>query len=492
MRTQFLVTLMMLVGSFLVAGSLSAQAQQVTPAPYLGVRVQANDAGALVVQVMPNSPAADAGVLADDVITAVNGQDVTAADLPDAVAGFAVGDTITLDLERNNETLSVDATLQARPVDSDNGLQMRTAPLVNRPYLGITLRASDAGVVVDRVVAGSPAEQAGLMTGDVITAINDTPVTQPADLVTAVQGMNAGDTVTLSLTRDGKSMDLDVTLAAPQFLRRGFGTNMNRDIVIYDGTNWRVMALSDNSPLADAGLQSGDLITAIDGESRDPVALQSYLADLANDATVTLSVTRSGDSMDISVNATDLQDFIQPGFGFDFDGQGNMGPFNFQFNPFGKGTWLGVEIINLNADVAAAHNLDVTDGALVTSVVDNSPAADAGLQVDDVITAVDGDAVDVQHTLSERLYAYDPGDSVTLAVLRGGETINVDVTLGNLADQMGMGMMPHFFGPNGRGFGNQGNNGRGPRFFFGTPNNGNQNPANPPVPETTPASQANI
>jgi len=64
------------------------------------------------------------------------------------------------------------------------------------------------------------------------------------------------------------------------------------------------------------------------------------------------------------------------------------------------------------------------------SVVAGGPAAQAGLQAGDVITAVDGTALDATHPLDMVMSQHGPGDTVTLDVLRGGQTIQVQVTLG--------------------------------------------------------------
>jgi S1-C subfamily serine protease len=116
---------------------------------------------------------------------------------------------------------------------------------------------------------------------------------------------------------------------------------------------------------------------------------------------------------------------------FDFDEM----PHNFsQMMPmfgfgFGNGR-LGVTFQSIDAQVATDNNLDVTDGALITEVTDGSPAADAGLQVNDVVTAVNNEAVDQEHTLRDRLVAYEAGDTITLTVLRSGESQDIEVTLG--------------------------------------------------------------
>lgn len=69
-------------------------------------------------------------------------------------------------------------------------------------------------------------------------------------------------------------------------------------------------------------------------------------------------------------------------------------------------------------------------GAQVTSIDPNSPAQQAGLQVGDVITAVDNTKVDATHLLSDLIAAHKPGDKVALSVTRNGQTQTLDVTLG--------------------------------------------------------------
>jgi membrane-associated protease RseP (regulator of RpoE activity) len=69
------------------------------------------------------------------------------------------------------------------------------------------------------------------------------------------------------------------------------------------------------------------------------------------------------------------------------------------------------------------------DGARVTQVVSDSPADDAGLQADDVITKVDGDAVTSPAELAQRIQAKDAGDTVKVTYVRDGDTKTADVRL---------------------------------------------------------------
>ena len=91
-------------------------------------------------------------------------------------------------------------------------------------------------------------------------------------------------------------------------------------------------------------------------------------------------------------------------------------------------SWLGVEGADL--DPANAKDIGVTGGAKVTKVVDNSPAALAGLQSDDVITALDGSKVTSMSAFVVALRGHHPGDSITLEILRGVGPQTMIVTLG--------------------------------------------------------------
>ena len=64
------------------------------------------------------------------------------------------------------------------------------------------------------------------------------------------------------------------------------------------------------------------------------------------------------------------------------------------------------------------------------AIVADSPAADAGLKAEDIITAIDGQVIDREHPLDLVLLTHGPGDTVTLTVLRDGTSQDIEVTLG--------------------------------------------------------------
>jgi len=82
-------------------------------------------------------------------------------------------------------------------------------------FLGVEVQpatGSPQGASVVIVQSGSPADQAGLKAGDVITAVNGSTVTTPAQLSQDVQSHQPGDTVTVTYTRSGTSSQAQVKL----------------------------------------------------------------------------------------------------------------------------------------------------------------------------------------------------------------------------------------------------------------------------------------
>jgi membrane-associated protease RseP (regulator of RpoE activity) len=81
-------------------------------------------------------------------------------------------------------------------------------------WLGVQIAQSTDGPTIAGVIAGSPAEKAGLKRGDVIKAIDGTSVSNVQAVRDALKDKNPGDTVTVSITRNGNAQDVTVTLEA--------------------------------------------------------------------------------------------------------------------------------------------------------------------------------------------------------------------------------------------------------------------------------------
>ncbi len=452
MNRKNIVSISVVILIFVLAlSALGLVSAQDDTQAFLGVGIEPDQAGALISQIMPDSPAASAGLQVGDIITALNGSDVTAETLASTIQGLTVGDNVTLDVLRDGETLDLQAALAARPEEST-----AVRPFESQPYLGVSLEETDNGVVIREVVPQSPADEAGLQIEDVIVSINGTAVTTREEAVSAIQALKVGDNVSLEIMRDNETLTVEATLGSRFEVNMQDIPGMMRFGVTYNAETqqWEINALSEDSGLYTAGLREGDKITAFDGEARDPAALADYLKDLPADQNVTLTVDRNGESMEITATAELLKTLNEFQFGMgQFFGRDGI-PFELPFNLAGTAR-LGVTFVTLDEQAAADNNVSVTDGALITEVAADSPAADAGLQVNDVVTAVNGEKVDAEHTLRDRLVAYEPGDVITLDVLRGSETLTIEATLGQ--PEMGRDMMPFnleqlmpFFGPDGQ------------------------------------------
>jgi S1-C subfamily serine protease len=95
--------------------------------------------------------------------------------------------------------------------------------------------------------------------------------------------------------------------------------------------------------------------------------------------------------------------------------------------------WLGVAVAGINAQIAGEiRGARAGNGLVVLEVVAGSPAAQAGLQPEDVILSVDGRALAEPRDLIGYLNQKRPGQRVRLRVLRGGQTRNVDLTLSTM------------------------------------------------------------
>ena len=178
--------------------------------------------------------------------------------------------------------------------------QLRDKGKVTRGYLGINIQNVDPdilaafklhgtdGAFVQSVVAGEPADKAGLKPGDTIVRVDNVPVKETRDLIGYVSARAPGSRVKLAVMRDGKEMPFTVTLAergveskadreksarGSEESRGKIGisvqsltSDVRRMAGIDAGTEGLyVQHVKQISPAADAGLREGDVITQING-----------------------------------------------------------------------------------------------------------------------------------------------------------------------------------------------------------------------------------
>ncbi|MGC2185967.1 MAG: Do family serine endopeptidase [Terriglobales bacterium] len=161
--------------------------------------------GAVVTQVEPDSPGAKAGLKVGDVITQIDGKEVTDAGGLQVVVGEKnPGTTIHLEVMRDGKSVTTPVTLEAMGSRNKSGSETSDASN-GKPRWGIglgditpdvrqQLQAPDNvhGAVVERVQPGSPADNAGLQQGDVILEVDRKPVHDAAEVQKALSSVPKG------------------------------------------------------------------------------------------------------------------------------------------------------------------------------------------------------------------------------------------------------------------------------------------------------------
>lgn len=181
--------------------------------------------GALVAQVMENSPAAKAGVKVGDVILSFNRQDINrSADLPPLVGRTQVGQKAKIEVLRGGKPLTLLVTIGQLP-DEKKPVQAKATPEDKKKgqLYGMTLAALtaeeakqlgiDAGVMVKSVEPGA-ARDAGIRAGDVIVMIQQKQVTSADEVVKAIKPVPAGKSVAILVQR--KSGPVFLALKKPK------------------------------------------------------------------------------------------------------------------------------------------------------------------------------------------------------------------------------------------------------------------------------------
>jgi serine protease Do len=233
---------------------LGVETQEVTSDKARDLKLSV-ERGVLLGRVVPDSPAAKAGLKENDVVTEINGQRVEGAtQFRRMIHEIPAGRSIQLTVWRDGRAQTLNVTLGK--AEDHHGAWMKAAPgtfafrvpeipdtieIPNipqmdwggmlfpgmRPRLGIDAEdlngqlgaffgAPDGeGVLVREVNSGSPAEKAGLKAGDVITKINDERIRSIGDLHEKLAAKHDGKTVKLGILRNRSEMNLTVELPAP-------------------------------------------------------------------------------------------------------------------------------------------------------------------------------------------------------------------------------------------------------------------------------------
>jgi S1-C subfamily serine protease len=299
----------------------------------------------------------------------------------------------------------------------------------------------EAGIVIASVVADGPAAAAGMVRGDILLEIDGDALENSADLMRRLVDFNPGDDVELKVLHGDEVRTLTAILGERN--GRAFlglvpcgGLSVESEVEAQiESPGAVVVRVLPDSPAEAAGLQEGDIIVAVDG--REPSAEQD-LADLIGEYEpgdiVTLEVASRGqEPREMTVKLGRHPD------------EGDLPFLGVQYAPaMGSGVMRGLppgglREFHLDELPFALPGGELTRGAIIQSVAEDSPAAAAGLQQGDIVTAIDGEPVENPDALAEAIANREPGDRVTLKVLRseGDEETDVAVTLGEHPEEAG-------------------------------------------------------
>jgi 2-alkenal reductase len=92
--------------------------------------------------------------------------------------------------------------------------------------------------------------------------------------------------------------------------------------------------------------------------------------------------------------------------------------------------YMGISFQPVTPDIADRYDLAANWGAYITQVEAGSPAAQAGLQDNDIITKLGDITIDESHSYINSLFKYKPGDTIPLTVMRDGKEVQLQITLG--------------------------------------------------------------
>ncbi|MBF0119408.1 MAG: PDZ domain-containing protein [Desulfobacterales bacterium] len=261
-------------------------------------------------------------------------------------------------------------------------------------YLGLNLSEN---LYVQSAIPSSPAEKAGIKSGDLIFSFDHKNITTREQISTILQTKKPGDTVKVVVSRDKTKKSFQVTLeqsfhnikqiAAIQSNRpnwmgadiQDIDSVMKAQFNLPDKQGVIISYVSPNSPAEKSGLSSGDVIRRFSGTRiRDVKQLQKLIIDSPAGNQIQLTIFRGGEYQTIPVVLGQ-----QPQIA---DKPPLLGPADLAI----EGSWIGMDITELSPETATGMGLPSGTQGILVSDVESPPATMVGFQTNDIIVAING------------------------------------------------------------------------------------------------------
>lgn len=352
--------------------------------------------------------------------------------------------------------------LQARPARAALDTIIETVNQTDSDY--------EAGVLVLHVDQESPAAEAGIQRGDIILAVEDQKVDSTLELMQIIENKSAGEEVTFTVQHCETTQDLSVRLEERNghiYLGLQFSRSQIFDlrpfergetIIPFERNAFMITRVIPDSPAAEAGLNTGEIIIAVDEEKFQP---GDELADIIHSYQpgdeVTLSISQPGIDKVQQVAVTlgenpeneglaflGVEYMSVPGFGGEEGKDGQF--FHFEIPNF-DGSRIPFPLLPENIMPFIHEFPPLPDGVkgavVIRTVTKDSPAAEAGLEAGDVITAINGEEISNPEAFIETVRSFEVGDKITLTIYRNKEetALEIVVVLGEDPDIEGQSYM---------------------------------------------------
>jgi len=316
---------------------------------------------------------------------------------------------------------------------------------IDRAWLGLDVQPllkhseRDTGVLVSGVIKDSPAHEGGVESGDILLAVGDTPVSvkfaeELPDFNLLITELPLDEPIGLTVLREGKEQTIEVTprLREPQLpdeyeikpwgiTVRDLSVMLAKEMKRPDANGVMITSVRPGGPVGSAKptMNDRDIIVGIGDRDIDTVAefveATRELTEGAEEPVEILTRFERKTGEFVTVVEVGLEEINDPGLEV-------------------KKAWLPVETQVITRDIARLMGDEEMSGFRVTHVYEESTAADAGIEVGDLILAVDGmkltaTAPEHYEELEALIRQYRAGTETELEIIREGVEQKLTVEL---------------------------------------------------------------